>query len=118
MKVRLNFQVVINVKAPEGNVKSYPFHSSYLVAKPALVISPTKMNVFYIGVPNPVEISVPGVPDEDLRPSFGGPGGLSGAKGKYTVNVSSGAGTECTHAVSAKMPDGTSKSMGNARVPY
>ncbi|HXB13260.1 MAG TPA: gliding motility protein GldM [Bacteroidia bacterium] len=112
---QIKFAGVINVKAPDGTIKGYPFHSSYLVAKPALVISPTKMNVFYIGVPNPVEISVPGVPDEDLRPSFGGPGGLSGGKGKYTVNVNSGAGTECTISVSAKMPDGSSKSMGNEK---
>jgi gliding motility-associated protein GldM len=36
------------------------------VAQPNVVISPTKMNVFYEGVQNPVEVSVPGIPSENL----------------------------------------------------
>jgi gliding motility-associated protein GldM len=107
----VKFAGVINVKAPDGSIKAYPFHSSYLVAKPAVVISPTKMNVFYISVDNPVEISAPGVPDESLRPSFQGPGSLSGSKGKYTVRVNSGAGTTCHIAVSATMADGTKRNF-------
>ena len=39
-------------------------------ARPSAVVSPTKMNVFYIGVDNPVDISAPGVPAEHLRPSM------------------------------------------------
>ena len=39
---------------------------TYSVAEPSLVVSPTKMNVFYAGVPNPVRISVPGVLEKDL----------------------------------------------------
>ena len=31
------------------------------------MISPTKMNVFYEGIENPVEISVPGIPSENLN---------------------------------------------------
>jgi hypothetical protein len=43
-----------------------------MVAKPALTISPTKMNVFYIGVDNPVSISVPGSPERVVpTPSVG-----------------------------------------------
>ena len=33
------------------------------------VVSPTKMNVFYYGVPNPIDISVPGFSPEDLQVS-------------------------------------------------
>ena len=33
------------------------------------VVSPTKMNVFYRGVPNPIDISVPGYSPEDLTVS-------------------------------------------------
>jgi len=107
----IKFAGVIDIKAPDGSIKAYPFHSSYLVAKPAVVISPTEMNVFYIGVDNPVEISAPGIPDEALRPSFQGPGSISGSKGKYTVRVSSGAGTTCHIGVSAKTADGGNRNF-------
>jgi gliding motility-associated protein GldM len=51
---------LIKVKAPDGSVISYPFEGSYTVAPPNVVVSPTAMNVFYVGVDNPVDISVPG----------------------------------------------------------
>jgi len=51
---------VINVKSPSGIPMTFHFHDEYIVAKPTLVISPTKMNVFYVGVDNPVSIQVPG----------------------------------------------------------
>jgi gliding motility-associated protein GldM len=93
---------VIEVESPEGK-KYYPFSGEYTVAKPAVAISPTKMNVFYIGVDNPVEISAAGVAPENLAPSMSG-GSLSGSKGKYTVRVT--AGTECSISVSAKSTTG------------
>ena len=46
------------------------------------------MNVFYIGVPNPVSISAPGIPKESLKISMSG-GQISGSNGKYIVSVSS-----------------------------
>ncbi|MGQ7869005.1 type IX secretion system motor protein PorM/GldM [Sunxiuqinia sp. sy24] len=57
---------VIKYRTPEGAYNSYPFEEEYIVSKPSVTISPTKMNVFYMGVPNPVSISVPGIPSEDL----------------------------------------------------
>jgi len=52
---------------PTGEVNDYPFSSQYQVAKPATTISATKMNVFYAGVDNPISISSPGVPLENLK---------------------------------------------------
>jgi gliding motility-associated protein GldM len=61
-----------------------------MVAKPSAVVSPDKMNVLYIGVPNPVSVSAPGVAKEDIRVSISGSGGsLSGKDGKYTATVAS-----------------------------
>lgn len=74
----------INVKAPDGKMLSLPFEAEYQVAKPAAVISPDKMNVFYIGVPNPVSISAPGIALDKLRPTITA-GNISGSNGKYTV---------------------------------
>ena len=53
----------------ENGVKEYEEIFEYQVAKPMAVVSPTKMNVFYRGVPNPIEISVPGYSPEDLTVS-------------------------------------------------
>ena len=58
---------VIEVKDPEGEVLAFPFSHEYVVAPPSLTVAATKMNVFYIGVDNPVSISVPGIPDANLR---------------------------------------------------
>lgn len=43
------------------------FEAQYQVAEASAVISPTKMNVFYRGVENPVAISVSGVPGEAIQ---------------------------------------------------
>ena len=57
---------LIKFKNPEGNINSYPFQGEYRVGKPSATISPTKMNVLYIGIPNPIRISVPGIASENL----------------------------------------------------
>lgn len=51
---------LIRMKAPDGNIINYPFEGKYTVAPPNVVISPTAMNVFYVGLDNPVDISVSG----------------------------------------------------------
>ncbi len=58
---------VIKVKKPDNTYESYPFESSYIVAKPSASVAADKMNVIYIGVPNPITVSVPGVPDEKVK---------------------------------------------------
>ncbi|MCH7657195.1 MAG: gliding motility protein GldM [Bacteroidetes bacterium] len=51
---------LIKMKAPDGSIINYPFQAKYTVAPPNVVVSPTAMNVFYVGVQNPVDISVSG----------------------------------------------------------
>jgi gliding motility-associated protein GldM len=58
---------LIKFKNPEGNIDSYPFKSEYQVGKPSATISPTKMNVLYMGIPNPVKVSAAGVASENLE---------------------------------------------------
>ncbi len=102
---------VINVKKPDGTISAYPFKGEYTVARPAMAISPTKMNVFYIGVDNPVDISVAGgAPSEVIANISGGGGKITNkGQGHYIVNVSSG--TECSISVALKTKTG-SKAMG------
>ncbi len=80
----------VRVKQTDGSIKEYrTAEQKYQVSRPSAVVSPDKMNVFYIGVPNPVSVSAPGIPKENLRVSMSG-GSISGSNGQYTVNVSSG----------------------------
>jgi gliding motility-associated protein GldM len=61
---------LIKYKSPDGNIKSYPFKGEYQVGRPSVTISPTKMNVLYMGIPNPIKVSVPGVASQNLEVSF------------------------------------------------
>jgi gliding motility-associated protein GldM len=78
----------LSVKQVDGPNKTYPFTTTYTVARPSAVVSADKMNVFYIGVPNPVSVSAPGVPKESIHVSMEG-GEISGSGGQYVVNVKS-----------------------------
>ena len=61
---------LIKVMGPDGNYITKKFKREYQVAKANLVVSPTKMNVFYVGVDNPVSISIAGVPGDKIYPSI------------------------------------------------
>ncbi len=105
------FAGVIMVQNPAGIKIPYPFESEYIVGEPSLTVSALKMNVFYIGVDNPVAISVPGIPAERLRPSIT-TGSLRPQAGNYVVTVPRDARTT-TINVSADF-DGEMRSMGKA----
>lgn len=61
---------IVRVKGGVGDINTYYFNDEYVVAEPSLTVSAKKMNVFYIGVNNPVAISVPGIPEENLKTSI------------------------------------------------
>jgi gliding motility-associated protein GldM len=58
---------VINYTAPDGSNKTYKFEEEYEVIPPTLIAAPTKMNAFYKGVINPLEISAVGASAKDLK---------------------------------------------------
>ena len=59
-----NLQGLLQMAGPDG-ITSYPFSADYQVGESQIVFSPTKMNVLYIGVDNPIVISMSGVgPDK------------------------------------------------------
>ena len=70
---------------------TYTKEFSYEVGERSVAISPTNMNVFYIGVDNPVEISAAGSNSNTLQVSMSGQGGgriKQNADGSYVVTVS------------------------------
>ncbi len=83
------FGGVIKLKSPvTGDTIDFPFESQYQVVAPAVSISPTKMNVFYVGVDNPVAITASGVPASDLVVGIGPIGRIKKTgTGKYSVRV-------------------------------
>jgi gliding motility-associated protein GldM len=107
---------VIQVEKPGGGYKYYPFAASYTVAPPALVVSPTKMNVFYIGVDNPVDISVPGYANDAVVPN---PVGVTltpdpARKGSYIARAASGT-KEASIKVSVKQGSATKPLAGEIK---
>ncbi|GAB3920904.1 type IX secretion system motor protein PorM/GldM [Mucilaginibacter myungsuensis] len=85
------FRASVSVRGTDGQIKTYMSdEQSLTVARPSATISPTKMNVLYIGVENPLSISAPGVPVGSIRASISGAGGdLSGSGGGYSATVRS-----------------------------
>lgn len=75
---------LIALKRMDGSFTRRPFHAEYTVATPALIVSPTKMNVFYQALENPVEVSAPGTPRENLVVRVNN-GTIRGSNGSYTV---------------------------------
>ncbi len=105
----------ITITDNKGNPKTYNFSQDYIVMPPSASISATKMNVFYMGLDNPVSVAVSGVPQEKVRATMSGGGGSLTSKGggKYIVRVSSG--KEATINVSADLGGGRTRSMGSQK---
>ena len=62
-----NYEGIIRVQKPTGGFDLYPFEFDYEVApKAGFSISPTAMNVLYIGLPNPLSITVSDSKDADV----------------------------------------------------
>ncbi len=93
----------ISLKNPKTNVvNSYPLPPfKYTVAAPFATVSPTKMNVFYIGVPNPVQVSAAGVANSKLNVSMSN-GTITGSGGKYEVRVTTQGTTNVTVSANGK----------------
>ena len=105
---------IIQVKGGQGEINNHYFSDEYFVAQPSLTVSATKMNVFYVGVENPVEISVPGIPEENVEPSISvGTLTRNPAGNDWIVTVPSGQ-RETIITVNAKV-DGQSRAMGTKK---
>ncbi len=101
----------VSFKDNDGKIETYTTpEQSYMVARPSAVVSPDKMNVLYIGLPNPVSVSAPGVAKENLRVSMSG-GSISGSGEHWTVTVSS-IGT-ATINVSGELSKGKVSPLGS-----
>ena len=82
------WSAVLHMKKADGTMGEWKTPEiAYRVAKPSAVVSPDKMNVFYIGVDNPVSVSAPGTPKEKLKISLSNGAEAKGSNGSYNVTV-------------------------------
>lgn len=87
--------------------KEYTGEFEYEVGERSVSVSATKMNVFYMGVDNPVEVSAAGITTSDLTVTMSGPGGGAinkNADGTYTVTVA-GPPTKPTETANINVSD-------------
>ena len=64
-----NWGGLISMKTESGT-KTYPFKGNYLVANKTAVVSPVNMNILYLEVDNPLQISVPGFSAGEITASI------------------------------------------------
>lgn len=97
---------VVVYKNPRGIDEYYPFDFSYVVAPPFTAVAADNMNIFYVGVENPISISAAGFSPNDLKVNVTGCGAdiKSDGSGKYKL-LAKTTGT-CLVTVSAKTPEG------------
>ena len=106
-----NYKGLIRFQGPDGNIQDFPYYTpKFTVAEPALVVSPTKMNVFYRGLPNPVEVSVPGVPGDKIDVRISGNHRLK-KESDGTFTITPGTDKNANITVSAELPDGSKKTL-------
>jgi len=87
----MSWSGLIEMKAPDGTVVRKPFKHSYVVIPPNVVIAATKMNVLYLGVDNPLDISIPGVPPDKVSATISKGSIKAVGSGSYVAQP--GAGT-------------------------
>lgn len=100
----------IRFDGPKG-IEEIPYATTYQVMAPMLVASPTKMNVLYRGVENPIDIGVPGVPPDRVQAAIS-TGRIVRRGNGWVVTGVSGASAEVNAVVS--MGDGTTRRIGPA----
>ncbi len=106
-----SFGGVIKLKNKStGEIKDYPFKGEYEVGQSSLSVSPTKMNVLYIGVPNPIDVTASGYDPSKLHVSISqGSIPSAGKPGQYHANVKQQGTANIT--VTATV-DGQTKNLG------
>ena len=82
------FKVSINVKNPlTGQTENFSKDFKYEVGQRSVAVSLDKMNVFYIGVDNPISVSAAGVSSNDVRVSASGVTVSAQGGGKFNVRA-------------------------------
>jgi gliding motility-associated protein GldM len=110
------YKGVITARKPNGEMATFPFSQKYTALKPMAVISATELNVVYIGLDNPISVSVPGYsPAEVMVSATGGTLRQGQTRGNYLVSVDAAAGREITISASVRDDQGRVREMGKQK---
>lgn len=107
----IDYSGTIKLVSAKGKEVTFPFKSEYIVARPSLTVSADKMNVVYLGLENPISVSVPGIPNERLSVSTNNGTLKALGNGKYILKVTQGQKLDVN--VFATMENGERRSMGS-----
>jgi gliding motility-associated protein GldM len=107
-----NWGGLIRLRAPDGSFINKPFGNEYQVAEPNLIVAPTKMNVFYNGIENPVEISIPGLASDQINATVTN-GTIRRISGSNYIVIPRSTGTAQV-SVTANI-DGVTRNMGTSQ---
>lgn len=99
-----SYKGYLEMPRPDGTTSRHDFTADYVVMDPVATVSATMMNVLYAGIDNPVEISVPGLPQSSVSATMTN-GSLVRSGDKWMARPQT-AGKEATISVSATNPDG------------
>ncbi len=106
----------ITTRKPNGEIATFPFKQKYTALRPMAVISATELNVVYIGLDNPISVSVPGYAAADIKLSTTGGTLVPGpTRGNYLVKVDQSVGREITITASVRDEQGRMKEMGKQK---
>ena len=113
-----NLDVKISVPKPGGGEEIKVGKAEFTAFAPSAAISADALAVFYVGLDNPVSISVGGIdPSNYLVRIVNEKGGATsakiiGSKGRYKVSIAKRTDAKVKIQVAVKLPDGRVKSMG------
>ncbi|MGB1093425.1 MAG: GldM family protein [Bacteroidia bacterium] len=110
--------VKISVPKPGGGEEIKVGKAEFTAFAPSAAISADALAVFYVGLENPVSISVGGIDPSNylvrIVNAKGGPTGarIIGSKGRYKVQIKKRTDARVKIQVAVRLPDGRVKSMG------
>lgn len=97
-----------------GEIVNYPFETEYTVAPPSATASPTKLNIIYRGLDNPIQISAPGFTSDQLEVAINkGSIKKMNDQGLYAVNISDSIAQMATITTSVTI-DGKKQILGSS----
>ena len=114
-----NLDVKISVPKPGGGEEIKVGKAEFTAFAPSAAISADALAVFYVGLENPVSISVGGIDPSNYLVRIvneqGGPTSakIIGSKGRYKVSIAKRTDAKVKIQVAVKLSDGRVKSMGD-----
>lgn len=103
--------VLVDDPNAEGGKRKDSFTYEWQAAPPTATISATAMNILYVGLKNPISVSVPGYPAEAVSVSMTA-GKLTPDKGAGNFIAEVTGSGRTTIRATVKLPDGSVREMG------